>query len=149
AGRPGGSRGARRTRVAVGRTAGRRRRGQPARSAAAGDAWADRRRTARAHETWRGPDPGIARRHRRRGRAGPGAAGRSRPAGSPAAAGGPAPPPVDTPLRRPPGEPPPRGLSPPPTAGAPRQSAALLFRAAWQNVERVIVRQEPALHRVY
>jgi phosphoglycerate dehydrogenase-like enzyme len=34
-------------------------------------------------------------------------------------------------------------------AGVTRQSSALLFRSAWQNVERVLVRAEPPLHRVY
>ncbi|MGQ7793411.1 NAD(P)-dependent oxidoreductase [Faunimonas sp. B44] len=34
-------------------------------------------------------------------------------------------------------------------AGVTRQSAAYLFRTAWENVERVAVRNEPPLHRVY
>ena len=34
-------------------------------------------------------------------------------------------------------------------AGVTRQSAAFLFRSAWQNVERVLVEGEPPLNRVY
>jgi phosphoglycerate dehydrogenase-like enzyme len=34
-------------------------------------------------------------------------------------------------------------------AGVTRQSAAFLFRRAWENVERVVLRGEPPLHRVY
>ncbi|HZR56325.1 MAG TPA: NAD(P)-dependent oxidoreductase [Terriglobales bacterium] len=34
-------------------------------------------------------------------------------------------------------------------AGVTRQSAAFLFRAAWQNVERVLIANEPPLNRVY
>jgi hypothetical protein len=30
-----------------------------------------------------------------------------------------------------------------------RQSAAFLFRKAWENVERVVVRGEAPLYRVY
>ena len=36
-----------------------------------------------------------------------------------------------------------------PLAGITRQSSAYLFRASWQNVERVVVRGEPPLHRAY
>jgi phosphoglycerate dehydrogenase-like enzyme len=42
-----------------------------------------------------------------------------------------------------------RLLLTPHIAGVTRQSSALLFRSAWQNVERVLVRGEPPLHRVY
>jgi len=42
-----------------------------------------------------------------------------------------------------------RVLLTPHIAGVTRQSAALLFRTAWQNVERVLVQQEPPLYRVY
>jgi phosphoglycerate dehydrogenase-like enzyme len=42
-----------------------------------------------------------------------------------------------------------RVLFTPHIAGVTRQSAALLFRTAWQNVERVLVRNEPPRHRVY
>jgi phosphoglycerate dehydrogenase-like enzyme len=42
-----------------------------------------------------------------------------------------------------------RLLLTPHIAGVTRQSSALLFRSAWQNVERVLVRAEPPLHRVY
>ncbi|MYZ49638.1 NAD(P)-dependent oxidoreductase [Propylenella binzhouense] len=34
-------------------------------------------------------------------------------------------------------------------AGVTRQSAAHLFRVAWENVERVVIRNEPPLYRVY
>ncbi|MGA7487305.1 MAG: NAD(P)-dependent oxidoreductase [Xanthobacteraceae bacterium] len=42
-----------------------------------------------------------------------------------------------------------RLLLTPHIAGVTRQSSALLFRSAWQNVERVLVKGEPPLHRVY
>ena len=42
-----------------------------------------------------------------------------------------------------------RLLLTPHIAGVTRQSSALLFRSAWQNVERVLVQGEPPLHRVY
>jgi phosphoglycerate dehydrogenase-like enzyme len=42
-----------------------------------------------------------------------------------------------------------RILFTPHIAGVTRQSAAFLFRSAWENVERVVVRGEPPLHRVY
>ena len=42
-----------------------------------------------------------------------------------------------------------RLLLTPHIAGVTRQSSALLFRSAWQNVERVLARDEPPLHRVY
>ena len=42
-----------------------------------------------------------------------------------------------------------RLLLTPHIAGVTRQASALLFRSAWQNVERVLVRGEPPLHRVY
>jgi phosphoglycerate dehydrogenase-like enzyme len=34
-------------------------------------------------------------------------------------------------------------------AGVTRQASAFLFRSAWDNVERVLVRGEPPLSRVY
>jgi phosphoglycerate dehydrogenase-like enzyme len=34
-------------------------------------------------------------------------------------------------------------------AGVTRQASALLFRSAWQNVERVLIRREPPQNRVY
>jgi phosphoglycerate dehydrogenase-like enzyme len=34
-------------------------------------------------------------------------------------------------------------------AGVTRQSAAFLFRSAWQNIERVLIAKEPPLNRVY
>jgi phosphoglycerate dehydrogenase-like enzyme len=42
-----------------------------------------------------------------------------------------------------------RLLLTPHIAGVTRQSSAFLFRTAWQNVERVLVRNEPPLHRAY
>ena len=141
--------GHRRTGDVAGRTAGDLRRGVAACAAAAGDAEPDRRARACAHEARRGADPGLARRHRRRGGAG----------GEPHV----------RPSRRRGG----RCLFDRAAGG--RQSAAqahrrsrvaaaadaahrrrvtrrprrLLFRSAWQNVERVLVRNEPPLNRVY
>ena len=34
-------------------------------------------------------------------------------------------------------------------AGVTRQSAAILFRTAWQNLERVLIHKQPPLHRAY
>jgi phosphoglycerate dehydrogenase-like enzyme len=34
-------------------------------------------------------------------------------------------------------------------AGVTRQSSAFLFQSAWQNVERVLIRNEPPLYRAY
>ena len=42
-----------------------------------------------------------------------------------------------------------RILFTPHIAGVTRQSAALLFRSAWENVERVLLRSEPPLNRVF
>jgi phosphoglycerate dehydrogenase-like enzyme len=42
-----------------------------------------------------------------------------------------------------------RLLLTPHIAGVTRQSSAYLFRSAWQNVERVLVHNEPPLHRAY
>jgi phosphoglycerate dehydrogenase-like enzyme len=42
-----------------------------------------------------------------------------------------------------------RLLLTPHIAGITRQASALLFRSAWENVERVLVRNEPPLSRVY
>ena len=42
-----------------------------------------------------------------------------------------------------------RILFTPHIAGVTRQSAAYLFRSAWENVERVVLRGEAPLHRVY
>jgi phosphoglycerate dehydrogenase-like enzyme len=59
------------------------------------------------------------------------------------------PPVADNPLLTLAGEGARRLLLTPHIAGVTRQSSALLFRSAWQNVERVLVRGEPPLHRVY
>ena len=59
------------------------------------------------------------------------------------------PPAADNPLLALAGEGARRLLLTPHIAGVTRQSSALLFRSAWQNVERVLVRGEPPLHRVY
>jgi phosphoglycerate dehydrogenase-like enzyme len=42
-----------------------------------------------------------------------------------------------------------RLLLTPHIAGVTRQSSAFLFRSAWENVERVLVRNEPPLYRAY
>jgi phosphoglycerate dehydrogenase-like enzyme len=42
-----------------------------------------------------------------------------------------------------------RLLLTPHIAGVTRQASQLLFRSAWENVERVLVRGEPPLNRVY
>jgi phosphoglycerate dehydrogenase-like enzyme len=59
------------------------------------------------------------------------------------------PPGADNPLFELDGEAAQRVLFTPHVAGVTRQSAAFLFRSAWQNVERVLVQNEPPLHRVY
>jgi phosphoglycerate dehydrogenase-like enzyme len=59
------------------------------------------------------------------------------------------PPDGDTPLLGIRGEAAQRLLLTPHIAGVTRQSAAFLMRAAWQNVERVLVRKEAPLDRVY
>ena len=59
------------------------------------------------------------------------------------------PPAADNPLLSLDGEAAQRLLLTPHIAGITRQSSAYLFRAAWQNVERVVLRGEPALHRAY
>jgi phosphoglycerate dehydrogenase-like enzyme len=59
------------------------------------------------------------------------------------------PPGPDNPLLRLEGEAARRLLLTPHIAGVTRQSAAFLFRAAWENVERVLVRGEPPANRVY
>jgi phosphoglycerate dehydrogenase-like enzyme len=59
------------------------------------------------------------------------------------------PPAADNPLLTLTGEGARRLLLTPHIAGVTRQSSALLFRSAWQNVERVLARSEPPLHRVY
>jgi phosphoglycerate dehydrogenase-like enzyme len=59
------------------------------------------------------------------------------------------PPAADNPLLALAGEGARRLLLTPHIAGVTRQSSALLFRSAWQNVERVLARDEPPLHRVY
>jgi phosphoglycerate dehydrogenase-like enzyme len=59
------------------------------------------------------------------------------------------PPNADNPLLTLSGEAASRLLLTPHIAGVMRQSAAFLFRSSWQNVERVLLRNEPALHRVY
>ena len=59
------------------------------------------------------------------------------------------PPPPDNPLLKLTGEAASRLLLTPHIAGVTRQSSAILFRSAWQNVERVLLRNEPPLNRVY
>jgi phosphoglycerate dehydrogenase-like enzyme len=59
------------------------------------------------------------------------------------------PPTADNPLLEIRGEAAQRLVLTPHIAGVTRQSAAFLMRAAWQNVERVLVRNEPPLDRVY
>ncbi|HSL21450.1 MAG TPA: NAD(P)-dependent oxidoreductase [Vicinamibacterales bacterium] len=59
------------------------------------------------------------------------------------------PPVPNNPLLRLEGEPARRLIFTPHIAGVTRQSASFLLRAAWQNVERVLVRHEPPLNRVY
>ncbi len=59
------------------------------------------------------------------------------------------PPPPDHPLLALEGEAASRLLLTPHIAGVTRQSSALLFRSAWANVERVLVKGEPPLNRVY
>ncbi len=59
------------------------------------------------------------------------------------------PPAVDNPLLALKGEAAQRLLLTPHIAGVTRQASALLFRAAWENVERVLVRNEPPHSRVY
>ena len=59
------------------------------------------------------------------------------------------PPAADNPLLTLSGEAAGRALLTPHIAGVTRQSAAFLFRSAWQNVERVLIRREPPLNRVY
>lgn len=59
------------------------------------------------------------------------------------------PPAPDNPLPRLGGEGAARLLLTPHIAGVTRQASALLFRSAWQNVERVLVRGEPPMNRAY
>jgi phosphoglycerate dehydrogenase-like enzyme len=59
------------------------------------------------------------------------------------------PPTADNPLLNVSGEAASRLLLTPHIAGITRQSSALLFRSAWQNVERVLVQRQPPLNRVY
>ena len=59
------------------------------------------------------------------------------------------PPPADNPLLTLSGEAASRLLLTPHIAGVTRQSSAFLFRSSWQNVERVLLRNEPPLNRVY
>jgi phosphoglycerate dehydrogenase-like enzyme len=59
------------------------------------------------------------------------------------------PPTPDNPLLHVSGEATSRLLLTPHIAGVTRQSSAYLFRSAWQNVERVLLRNEPPLHRAY
>jgi len=59
------------------------------------------------------------------------------------------PPAIDNPLLALMGEAAHRLLLTPHIAGVTRQASALLFRSAWENVERVLVRNEPPLSRVY
>ena len=59
------------------------------------------------------------------------------------------PPTADNPLLGLSGEAASRLLLTPHIAGVTRQASAFLFRSAWQNVERVLLRSEPPLNRVY
>ena len=59
------------------------------------------------------------------------------------------PPAPDNPLVKLSGEAASRLLLTPHIAGVSRQASTALFRAAWQNVERVLVQQQPPLNRVY
>src|SRR5919204_6869482 len=59
------------------------------------------------------------------------------------------PPGSDSPLLMLNGEAAQRLLLTPHIAGVTRQASALLFRAAWENVERVLLRNEPPHHRVF
>jgi phosphoglycerate dehydrogenase-like enzyme len=59
------------------------------------------------------------------------------------------PPAPDNPLLRLSGEAAERTILTPHVAGVTRQASAFLFRTAWENVERVVIRGEPPLHRVY
>ncbi len=59
------------------------------------------------------------------------------------------PPAADNPLLTVAGEAAARLLLTPHIAGVTRQASALLFRSAWENVERVLVHGEPPLNRVY
>jgi phosphoglycerate dehydrogenase-like enzyme len=59
------------------------------------------------------------------------------------------PPPADNPLLKISGEAASRLLLTPHVGGITRQSTALLFRSSWQNVERVLLRNEPPVSRVY
>jgi phosphoglycerate dehydrogenase-like enzyme len=59
------------------------------------------------------------------------------------------PPPPDNPLFTLEGDAAKRLLLTPHIAGVTRQSAAFLFRTAWQNVERVVVAGQAPLHRAY
>jgi phosphoglycerate dehydrogenase-like enzyme len=59
------------------------------------------------------------------------------------------PPPADNPLLKVSGEAASRLLLTPHIAGITRQSSAFLFRSSWQNVERVLLRNEPPASRVY
>lgn len=59
------------------------------------------------------------------------------------------PPTADNPLLQLSGEAASRLLLTPHIAGITRQSTAFLFRSSWQNVERVLIHNEPPLNRVY
>jgi phosphoglycerate dehydrogenase-like enzyme len=59
------------------------------------------------------------------------------------------PPAPDNPLLTLDGEAAQRLLLTPHIAGVTRQSSAFLFRSAWENVERMLVRNEPPLYRAY
>ena len=59
------------------------------------------------------------------------------------------PPAADNPLLSVSGEAASRLLLTPHIAGVTRQSSAFLFRSSWQNVERVLMQNEPPLNRVY
>jgi phosphoglycerate dehydrogenase-like enzyme len=59
------------------------------------------------------------------------------------------PPAADNPLLKLSGEAARRLILTPHIAGVTRQASAFLFRSAWQNVERVLIQNQPPLNRVY
>ena len=119
-----------------------------ARAAVAGDAGADRRARIGADETGRRADPGFARRGG--GRGGACRASALRPPRRRAVdVYSTEPPTADNPLLKLDGEAARRLLLTPHIAGVTRQSWGILFRSAWQNIERVLIEKAPPLNRVY
>ena len=89
----------------------------------------------------------VARRHRRRGGARPRSSASGHLGGAAVDVYSTEPPRRDNPLLTLDGEARARLLLTPHIAGVTRQASAFLFRSAWQNVERVLVRGEPPLNR--